>query len=474
MKRFSRGIFILFDGSRPDIFEKLLKKEKLPNIKKYLLPSGNILNAVGAFPSLSGPAHLPFMTGMFPGNLNIPGIYWFDREAYGRGGINFKKFRSYLGPFKILKMNHDIPKNVPSIFEIFPDGAGIFVWFNRGGGRYRNLTRFKKAFSFLRGVFTKEWLSCDEDAKKAMFKAIDLGCPFIFAILPATDELGHRFGPLNPEVETSYINLDTMIGEIFEKLKNKNFENDTLIVVAGDHSHSPTHTHINLEGFVENRIKNTMTYKRFPSHYFNADAVCFPCGNAMANLYFKGNGWLSLRPDMSDRSKVWGKIVDEIKEIEGVDILSYRNKEGGIIVESKRGKAKVSIINGNIIYDVLSDDPFGYKSLPEKMTFEEELQLTFDTDYPDALVNLTTIFNAKRSGDLIVTAYPGYDLRVWWEYQEAYGSHGSLHREHCIVPVLTNADSLKSPMRTVDIFSTILYLLGMDIPQGVDGVVRVI
>jgi hypothetical protein len=468
MNKYSKGIFILFDGARWEVFEKLLKQNRLPCINKYF--SGKMRKCIASFPTVSGPAHLPFMTGMFPGSLNIPGIYWFDRMAYGEGGINFRKFRSYLGPFKIQKMNRDIVSHAPNILNIFRNGAGIFVWFTRGGGHLRNMTRWKKAVSFAKGFFTKNWLQCDLDAEKASFDALNKNTDFIFSIFPATDELGHRLGPFHSDAEKSYENLDRVIGRIFSHASVT--PDNTLLLVASDHGMSNTHTHIDLEGFVSGRCRKTMSYKRFVTSYFNIDSVVMASGNGMANLYFEGNSWKGDRPDFTDKNSPYFNIAGEIFSIPGIDMIAYRTPDHGIFIRSHKGSAEISCQKGIISYHVIDSDPFGYEKLPESMTFEEELALTFDTDYPDAPVGIVSLFSAPRSGDLIVMAKPGWDLRNWWEYQEAHGSHGTLHREHSVVPLFTNADISDNPMRTVDVFPTILDLLGREIPAGIDGISR--
>jgi hypothetical protein len=87
-------------------------------------------------------------------------------------------------------------------------------------------------------------------------------------------------------------------------------------------------------------------------------------------------------------------------------------------------------------------------------------------------VQLAQIFEAGRTGDLIVTSRPGCDLRSRYEIPEHHGSHGALHREHMAVPLLAShslprlADGL---CRTVDVYPTVLALMGMAVPNGIDG-----
>ena len=48
-------------------------------------------------------------------------------------------------------------------------------------------------------------------------------------------------------------------------------------------------------------------------------------------------------------------------------------------------------------------------------------------------------------------------------------SHGALHREHMLVPLLSNHRLKGLPRRTVDVMPSALNALGIEIPVGLDG-----
>jgi hypothetical protein len=98
--------------------------------------------------------------------------------------------------------------------------------------------------------------------------------------------------------------------------------------------------------------------------------------------------------------------------------------------------------------------------------------VTFETAHPDALVQIAQLFRSARAGDLVVSAMPGYDLRERYEHPEHLSSHGALHSGHMIVPVASNVPLAEGPLRTADIFATVLRHLGRDTPPGIDGVSR--
>ena len=79
---FQRVVMILADGAREDVLRELLARGELPHIEKEIVATGTVASGITTFPSTTGPAYFPFLTGCFPGTLNVPGIRWFDKEAY--------------------------------------------------------------------------------------------------------------------------------------------------------------------------------------------------------------------------------------------------------------------------------------------------------------------------------------------------------------------------------------------------------
>ena len=106
------------------------------------------------------------------------------------------------------------------------------------------------------------------------------------------------------------------------------------------------------------------------------------------------------------------------------------------------------------------------------MSFQESLERSFETGHPDALAQIAQLWRSRRSGDLVVSAMPGWDLRERYEHPEHLSSHGALHAGHMLVPFAASAPLTEGPMRTADVFATVLDHLGREAPAGIDGVSR--
>ena len=74
-------ILIMQDGLPGFVFDRLLTEGRLPNIKQNLVERGcKTRRAFSPFPTVTFPAHLSSVTGLFPGHSSVPGLKWFNRE----------------------------------------------------------------------------------------------------------------------------------------------------------------------------------------------------------------------------------------------------------------------------------------------------------------------------------------------------------------------------------------------------------
>jgi hypothetical protein len=90
-------------------------------------------------------------------------------------------------------------------------------------------------------------------------------------------------------------------------------------------------------------------------------------------------------------------------------------------------------------------------------------------DYPDAIVQIAQLASSARSGDIIVSAAPAWDFRERWEPVRHASTHGSLHRDHMLVPLLVSKPVGGMPRRTADVVPSALAALGLPAARELDG-----
>ena len=465
--QFDSAIIILADGARADVMAEELAAGRLPNIARYLAGPGSNLPAVTSFPSTTGPAYLPFLTGCFPGTCNVPGIRWFDKAKLD-AGWSFDRYRSYVG-LESFCMASDMWPHIRTVFELVPDSLSIFNPIARGARGGRNVTRISRIWHWYYAHLTDHWAFTDDAALAKLRSSLRSSPSFIFCVFPGIDELSHLTHPRHEKTIERYRWLDSAVGSIVGDLVAHGKWERTALFLVSDHGLSATHTHFCLNAFLEDHALPAFFYPLI-FHKRGKLSANMVSGNGMTHIYFKNSdGWSrhTVREELERHSP--GLLHDLVAE-DAVDIVACRTSDGGADVLSRRGRARIRLDGAALHYEVQGSDPFGYPPLPADLDPEQCLLRTLDTDYPDAPFQIAHLLTSPRAGDVVISATPGFDLRLKYEHPEHRGSHGSLHASHMRVPMLTNVKLTHRPARTADLFPTILKLLGHDIPGHIDGV----
>lgn len=463
---YNRCIFFLVDGAREDVMRKLIEAGELPSLRRYVLDRGDYRKAVTSFPSTTGPAHVPFLTGCTPGSCNLPGIRWFDRSQ-PEGLTHFRQARSYVGPGG-LYIDSDLKDDIHTIFEYFERPAGVFSLVNKGLGIFENRTLLTRNWYLYYAHLSGRWQVMDDAAWRYIDRAVDQAVDFLSVVFPAVDEYTHYTDPFSDATLEAYRAFDRGFGRLAERLQRLNRLDDTLFVVSSDHGLTATHTHFELWSFLDEIGFNTLYYPRILRS--GCDAAMMVSGNGMAHIYLKKGETWEERPSY-DEIRALGETdpIEALLEQEAVDLVAA-TREDAVIVCGHRGTSEIREIPGGIAYRVLEgQDPFGYGGMPAEASDEQMLSATFDTEYPDAPYQLLRVFGSPRSGDLIVSARNGYDLRYRHEHPEHKSTHGSLHRDHMHVPLMMNTDIAAECVRTVDVFPAMLNLTGRTVKGTIDG-----
>ena len=138
-------------------------------------------------------------------------------------------------------------------------------------------------------------------------------------------------------------------------------------------------------------------------------------------------------------------------------------------VVSGCGEALLNTDDGHYTYAFNGADPLQLGLRHNRINRADSLKKTAESPFPDALEQLRYLFQSDRTGDIIVTAKPGYDLRGWREFPEHRSSHGALCKEHMAVPILSNVPLSAisdGAARTVDLFPTVVEGLGLSPDQA--------
>ena len=213
------------------------------------------------------------------------------------------------------------------------------------------------------------------------------------------------------------------------------------------------------------RLISELGYKVFqhPSLFrTSANAAVGISGNSFANVYVASDGrWErpSVGQELEDEH---GRLLEALRHRPEIEWAAYRHDGGTVKIVSGSGTAVLGFDGASYTYRFDGSDPLQLGLPHTTVPRSEALELTYGTQFPDALEQIWQLFTSRRTGDIIVTSRPGYDLRGWRELPEHKSSHGALCKEQMRVPVLSSRPlSHEGPMRTADLFPTIVESLDL-------------
>ncbi len=468
-------LMILADGAKAETFEELLEKGDLPAISEHVVERGSYRRGTSVFTSTTGPAHVPLLSGCYPGTVGIPGYRWFDRRRYrGRGPAAPYALRSYNGP-EVARLPSDMDAAYPTLYELLPDAIGVFGLLNRGLDPKRNLRARTKPFIWSHSHWFHDYERADRWAADAMVEAAATESRFRFVAFPGIDWNCHYIGTDCPEAIAGYRQIDDAVGRATRKLQKLGTYDNTMITIVSDHGHHAVHTHFDLAVELGERHGLKTAYHSRPAFRPSFDAVACVSGNGMAHVYLRGpDGSWATRPSRDVIHRDHRGLLESLLAEPAVEIVVTRGEAPeSLIVESRSGVADLAETADGIAYSVREgSDPFGWGEMPGEMSSREALENTVETGHPDALVQIAQLFRTVRTGDIVVSAAAGYDLRERFEWPVHHSSHGGLIRDHMLIPVASSVPLAEGPVRSADVATTVMDYLGVPAPAGVDGISR--
>lgn len=467
-----RAILLLVDGLRPDVAEAELAAGRLPNLAR-LAEGGTLGRAVTAFPSTTSVSYLPLLTGCLPGRCNVPSIRWLDRQAYtGRWWRDRDAVRSYCG-YQAGMLDGDIAPDVRTIFELVPESAAFFTPITRGLDPVRDPSQGARRFWGAISHYLLWHQPGDDASGRHLLDWIerDRGWRFLFAQFPAVDGYTHQADPGHPRVRQALRRFDRTMGGLVVQLARQGLEDSTLIVLVSDHGATTVRRHLDLPEWF--RIRGVPTLAHPELWRRHPRAAVMVAGNGSAMVYARpgeprSHRWPLARLRQPDAFGSEGDLLAALVREPAVAFVAAEDGEGGLAVVSRAGEARIQGSGDRAGYRPLSADPLGIGG-PFQGDRRAWLHHSFEGPFPDAVVQLLDQFRSPRTGDLIVVAREGFDFRDRWEIPEHRSGHGSMIRAHMHTPLWANRPGPGHPIRTVDIFATLLHWLGVDRPSAIDA-----
>ena len=449
-------IILVADGVRPDTLTEGIAAGRWPALAR-LAQEGGAHTVTTCFPSVTGPAYVPLLTGQAPGPAGLPGIRWFDRER--RGLIIPHRARSYVGA----EMRHadaDLDASVPTLFErVQGDGVASMSVFGRGLRRRDRLDQRVSAMAqtsiaHFRGR-VEGWLRLDDDAGSRFVASVLSRRPRVaFAAFLGPDKAAHADTHTSPLVSLAIDGIDRVADALRQGLESTGRWSTTTLWVVSDHGHSPVHTHDEIADVIRALDYRVLAHPWVYSPR-RASAAVMVSGNAMAHVYV----------DLAARGRPgWDRLAAKHEPLakallarESIDLMmlpcaggrcEVRRRDGGVAIVTMHATHNDV---GRFSYEPIGGDPLGIGRPLVHTSADAAWDATRDTAYPDSVVQIALLAGSSRAGDILLSASPGWDLRERYEPIPHRSAHGGLRAEQMLVPALVNRPCGSVLRRTTDI-----------------------
>ncbi|HEX5436985.1 MAG TPA: alkaline phosphatase family protein, partial [Gemmatimonadaceae bacterium] len=452
-------VVLLADGARADRVAAACDAGDLPALAR-MRREGGLHTVSTVFPSVTGVGYVPFVMGRFPGPVGLPGLRWYDRA---RERCTLPPFcRSYLSA-EMRHLDGDLDASAPTIFDLVRSRFNAMSMVGRGVGRADRLGRsvgfmLRVARVHWRGN-VRGWLGIDRDVGCHVARHIRTAHPdFTFLALVGLDKTSHAAGQDSPLARDALRIVDDVAAEIRHDAERAGRWHDMHLWVVSDHGHSAVSAHDDLAQLVQAAGHRTIAH---PWVYAlrRPDVAVMVSGNAMAHLYLETSR--RARPWWPELAARWEPLAELLLERESVDLVLLPHSPTQCEVRARgRGRAMVGVEQGRFFYHLITGDPLDIGE-HGALDASESHDVTMPSDYPDALAQIIHLAGSARAGEIILSAARGWDFRARYEPIPHVSTHGALHREHMLVPLLVNRPVARTPRRTTDVMPSALRALGV-------------
>jgi Type I phosphodiesterase / nucleotide pyrophosphatase len=440
-------VLAVIDSLKPEMLDRAISEGRAPALATLVERGTYVRDCVSTFPSVTPVASATIATGRGPDEHHIPSMNWYHRgeSRYVEYGSSFSATRAF-GVIRSLtdtvynmNMAH-LSRGLKTVYEHLED-AGLrtacttyLIYRGRkrhqlAEGLYPSIAR---AAQFRHAVYGPEELFYADlfASRKTPCRSV-LGLPgqrdqhtacvgaylvendlfdFMLFSLPDNDTYSHKRGP--------YAQV-TSIGEADRALERimhvaggpDDFLDEHAVIVMSDHSQTPVEDRVNLgQALAARRVL-------MPADAAPEEAEIAVCPAARSAMVYA--------LDADRREELMAGVVRDLGEVEGIDLVAWRDGD----------EARVASEHGELAFapgGELEDARGGTWSVEGEhgtLALSAVDGRVSSRTYPDALARLWSALDCPGSGDVLISAAPGYEFVDWGGTDHVGGgSHGSLHR----------------------------------------------
>jgi Type I phosphodiesterase / nucleotide pyrophosphatase len=441
-------VLAVIDSLKPEMLDRAIAEERAPALAAVIERGTYIRDCVSVFPSVTPVASATITTGTTPDVHHIPAMNWYLRgeRRYVEYGSSFPATRA----FGVMRSLYDTVYNMnlahlsrgsQTVFEQLDDrhvrtACTTYLIYR---GRHRHVpasasvlsrigkTQFRHAVYgpkelFYADLFESRTTGCTSTLGLPGQRDQHSGCvgaylvendlfDFLLLSLPDNDTYSHKRGPYAQV--TSIAEADKALERMMHVAGGADaFLDDHAVIVISDHSQTSIDERINLA-----QLLSGWTVLTPGATDPAADIAACPSARS-AQVYVL---------DPSRRDAEVPKLADALAVAEGVDFVAWRHGGEGIVRRGD-GAGELRFSPGGDVHDARGGTWAVEGDLKALDLEANDGRMTSDT-YPNALERLWGALACPTSGDLLVSATPGYEFVDWGGFDHVGGgSHGSLHK----------------------------------------------
>jgi Type I phosphodiesterase / nucleotide pyrophosphatase len=447
------------DSLRTDMLEQAVAAGRAPTFGALLERGVLVPDCVSSFPSVTPVASAEMVTGVAADCHWISGMNWYHRleRRYVEYGSSLDATRA-VGVFRAL---YDLVYNM-NLAHLNPDAATLFERLDDAGirtactpfliyrGRHRHQVTLeglvRRAVDTTRLKFRHHTWGPGELFYGDLYASREVPCrstsipgsrdgysgccaaelakadgyDFLLFSLPDNDSYSHRHGP-EASVE-SIAKADHCFAKLVEAAGGlEAFLADHAVILLADHAQTDVGKGLPLAELLAAEWSVLRPSDDRPER---AQLAVSPSGRAAHVYLLPGEG----------KPAEHGAVASHLAATEGIDLVCWL--EDGVTAVVQRDGRQLRFRPGNAATDLrgVGWDLRGDEGALKLIFTDDRLR---SDEYPDPLARVFAALAAPSAGDFVVSLAAGYDAVDWGGVSHAGGgSHGSLHRDDSLGPLL--------------------------------------
>jgi Type I phosphodiesterase / nucleotide pyrophosphatase len=466
----------VIDAMAPAMLERAIAAGVAPVLERLVAGGHYVPDCVAAFPSVTPVCAASIVTGVSQDQHEIPGMNWFHREEhryveYGSSFRSAQRFgitRQLTDTVYNMNRAHLSPHTL-TVFETLDDAdvrtAGTTYLMYRGRHRHEPqrdtaLTRVASALMrhavmgprelFYADIFASQRTGCRSALGMPGVRDRHSGCvsaymvehdlfDFLLLSLPDNDWYSHKRGP-DAQVQ-SIGQADLQLARVMNAAGGvEEFLSEHAVITMADHSQAPVTATIALQDELSELgvLGPARSSEGSPAPGEPRIAVCPSQRAAMVYALHE-----------PERDAMRASVVALALAVEGVDLVLWLERDAhdapreGVIASAGHGELRFA--PGGSTRD-LRGASWSIEGALGAIDGSIQDGVLLTPSYPDALARSWAALTCRNSGEVLLSAAPGYEFIDWGRQAHVGGgSHGSLHACDSLGALILSGVQLPDP-----------------------------